>query len=135
MITPDQIFWRYLFFCFLAIVANLGLQAFAHELLQVSDWLSIGLGTAGGLVLKYILDKKFIFFAEKTTAVRDLSRFVIYTLFGLFTTFVFWSIEWAFIKLSDHPNARYLGGIIGLSLGYYIKYKLDRKWVFKYSKN
>jgi putative flippase GtrA len=91
----------------------------------------MGIGTAGGLVLKYFLDKKFIFFAEKTTAVRDFTRFVIYTLFGLLTTLLFWSVEWAFIKIWAHPYSRYWGGAIGLSLGYYIKYKLDRKWVFK----
>ena len=135
MITSTQIFWRYLFFCFLAIVVNLGLQAFAHELFHVPDWLSIGLGTAGGLVLKYILDKKFIFFTEKTSAVRDFTRFIIYTLFGLLTTLLFWSVEWAFIKLWAHQSSRYWGGVIGLSLGYYIKYKLDQRWVFNYSKN
>lgn len=135
MINPAQIFWRYLLFCLLAIIANLGLQAIAHEILHTPDWFSIGIGTVGGLILKYILDKKFIFFTEKTTAVRDFTRFVIYTLFGLFTTLLFWSVEWAFIKLWAHPSSRYCGGVIGLSLGYYIKYKLDRKWVFNYSNN
>ena len=135
MITPNQIFWRYFLFCLLAIVANLGLQAIAHEILRTPDWFSIGIGTAGGLILKYILDKKFIFFAEKTTAVRDFTRFIIYTLFGLLTTLLFWSVEWAFIKLWAHQSSRYWGGVIGLSLGYFIKYKLDRKWVFKYAKN
>lgn len=135
MITPNQIFWRYFLFCLLAIVANLGLQAIAHEILHTPDWFSIGIGTAGGLILKYILDKKFIFFAEKTTAVRDFTRFIIYTLFGLLTTLLFWSVEWAFIKLWAHQSSRYWGGVIGLSLGYFIKYKLDRKWVFKYAKN
>jgi putative flippase GtrA len=131
MITSTQIFWRYLLFCLLAIIANLALQAIAHEILHTPDWFSMGIGTAGGLVLKYILDKKFIFFAEKTTAVRDFTRFVIYTLFGLLTTLLFWSVEWAFIKLWVHPSSRYWGGVIGLSLGYYFKYKLDRRWVFK----
>jgi putative flippase GtrA len=135
VITATQIFWRYLLFCLLAIIANLGLQAIAHEIVHTPDWFSMGIGTAGGLVLKYILDKNFIFFAEKTTVVRDFKRFVIYTLFGLLTTFLFWSTEWAFIKLWAHPFSRYCGGVIGLSLGYYIKYNLDRKWVFNYSKN
>jgi len=131
VINSAQIFWRYLLFCILAIIANLGIQAIAHEILQVPDWLSIGLGTAGGLIMKYILDKKFIFFAEETTVARDFARFIVYTLFGLFTTLLFWSVEWAFIKIWIHPYSRYWGGVIGLSLGYYIKYKLDRKWVFK----
>ena len=131
MITSAQIFWRYLIFCFLAILANLGFQAIAHEIFYTPEWFSIGIGTVAGLVLKYILDKKFIFFAEKTTAVRDFTRFIIYTLFGLLTTLLFWSVEWAFIKLWAHPSSRYWGGVIGLSLGYYIKYKLDRRWVFK----
>jgi putative flippase GtrA len=131
VITAAQIFWRYLLFCLLAIIVNLGLQAIAHEIVHTPDWFSMGIGTAGGLVLKYFLDKKFIFFAEKTTAIRDFTRFVIYTLFGLLTTILFWSVEWAFIKIWAHPSSRYWGGAIGLSLGYYIKYKLDRKWVFK----
>ena len=131
MISRQQIFWRYVFFCISAMVANLGAQAFAHEWLQAPDWLSIGLGTGVGLVLKYVLDRNYIFYAKEKTLNKDFQRFCLYTLFGLFTTALFWSIEWLFIKLFIHPSSRYVGGTIGLSLGYFIKYLMDREWVFK----
>lgn len=135
MITRAQIFWRYVIFCVLAILANLGSQALAHEWMKAPDWFSIGLGTGVGLVLKYILDRNYIFYVRETTLNKDFRRFCLYTLFGLFTTILFWSIEWLFIQLFTHPLSRYIGGAIGLILGYFIKYLMDREWVFKPQKN
>lgn len=130
MISGPQIFWRYVAFCILAMLANLGAQAVAHEWLSAPDWLSIGTGTGAGLVLKYMLDRNYIFYANKLNVSDDLKRFGVYTLFGLFTTLIFWSIEWFFIQTFSHPSARYIGGALGLSIGYLAKYIMDRRWVF-----
>ena len=60
----------------------------------------------------------------------DAKNFVLYSLMGVFTTIIFWGTEIAFDALSQNPNSKYLGAIIGLSIGYIIKYFLDKKFVF-----
>ena len=35
----------------------------------------------------------------------------------------------------DTDYMRYLGGVIGLSIGFYVKYRLDKKFVFVNSSN
>ena len=50
---------------------------------------------------------------------------------GLFTTFVFWGVEFAFQYVFGTDGMRYLGGAIGLTIGSIIKYKLDKRFVFK----
>ena len=49
---------------------------------------------------------------------------------GIFTTIIFWGTEIIFNTLSQSPYAKYLGAVIGLSIGYVIKYFLDKKYVF-----
>ena len=134
MISAAQIFGRYVLFCCLATITNLGTQAVAHEWLSTPDWFSIGAGTGVGLVLKYALDRNYIFYANNLNPSGDLKRFGIYTLFGLFTTLLFWATEWFFIQSFSHPFARYIGGAIGLGIGYFAKYLMDRRWVFNSDK-
>ena len=87
-------------------------------------------GTLAGLVAKYILDKKFIFYHEVKNKKDDAKKFALYSLMGVFTTIIFWGTEIAFDALSQDHNAKYLGAVIGLSIGYIIKYFLDKKYVF-----
>ena len=49
---------------------------------------------------------------------------------GLATTVVFWGTEAVFHFLFDSDAMRYVGGAIGLSIGYLIKYQLDARYVF-----
>ena len=53
---------------------------------------------------------------------------------AVFTTIIFWGTEIAFDTLFQDPNAKYLGAVIGLSIGYIIKYFLDKKYVFIHKK-
>jgi putative flippase GtrA len=131
MKTDTNIFLRYVVFCIAALVSNLLVQAIFHELFYSPDWLSIGSGTATALILKYILDRNYIFYANNQGLSGDLYRFFVYTLFGLFTTLLFWAVEWAFIKLFTHHLARYAGAFLGAGIGYVLKYFMDRRWVFK----
>ena len=87
-------------------------------------------GTLSGLVVKYVLDKKLIFYHVVENKKDDAKKFVLYSLMGVFTTIIFWGTEIAFDALSQNPNFKYLGAIIGLSIGYIIKYFLDKKFVF-----
>ena len=95
-----------------------------------SLYVAMFFGTLAGLVAKYILDKKFIFYHTPTDKKDDAKKFALYSLMGVFTTIIFWGTEITFDTLSQDPNAKYLGAVIGLSIGYVIKYFLDKKYVF-----
>ena len=87
-------------------------------------------GTLAGLVAKYILDKKWIFYHTPKDKKDDAKKFALYSLMGVFTTIIFWGTEMAFYYLIPNPDAKYIGAVIGLSIGYIIKYFLDKKYVF-----
>lgn len=91
---------------------------------------SILIGTATGLPLRYILEKKYIFAFKSKNLIHDSKLFFIYTLMSVFTTLIFWITEYSFHFIFDTDTMRYFGGIIGLGIGFYIKYHLDKKFVF-----
>lgn len=125
---------KYVFFALISTLFNLlfqylsflGYQGFA------ALYLAMFLGTLAGLVVKYVLDKKFIFYHEVKDKKDDVKKFALYSLMGVFTTVIFWGTEIAFDALLQDPNAKYFGAVIGLSIGYIIKYFLDKKFVFIY---
>jgi len=49
---------------------------------------------------------------------------------GVITTSIFWVTEYAFHLFFASEPMRYLGGVIGLAIGFYFKYRLDKKYVF-----
>lgn len=92
---------------------------------------SVAVGTAVGLVVKYVLDKRYIFRFRARNVVHDGQTFALYVLMGLATTVIFWGFEFGFHYLFETKEMRYLGGIIGLAIGYLIKYHLDKRFVFR----
>lgn len=133
----------YSLFCALAIAVNIGTQEavvrLGHWLQQQLDMatplpglilLSIAAGTGTGLVVKYLLDKRYIFRFQPQSAAHDGKTFVRYTLMGLATTLIFWGFEYGFWLIFQSATMRYLGGVIGLVLGYISKYHLDKQFVF-----
>ncbi len=88
-------------------------------------------GTLAGLILKYILDKKYIFYHKPKNKKDDGKKFALYSLMGVFTTFIFWGFEIGFDFAFHSEIAKYIGAILGLSIGYVVKYFLDKKFVFK----
>ena len=92
--------------------------------------LSILFGTAAGLPVKYMLEKRHIFSFESENLAHDGRMFALYSFMGVFTTAIFWGVELVFQHLFGTDAMRYLGGIIGLTLGYIIKYHLDKRYVF-----
>lgn len=125
----------YAIIALIATAANLGAQALAVRawsgLWQIE--ISVLAGTAVGLVVKYVLDKISIFRFKADNAVHDLQVFILYTGMGVATTFVFWGFEFAFYSAFQDKSLRYLGALIGLAIGYWAKYHLDRRFVFKAS--
>ena len=92
--------------------------------------ISMLIGTATGLPLRYLLEKRYIFNFKSSNIKHDGQLFLLYSFMGVFTTAIFWFTEYAFHLLFTDDLMRYIGGIIGLSIGFYIKYRLDKKYVF-----
>jgi putative flippase GtrA len=93
--------------------------------------LSIMLGTGVGLIVKYGLDKRYIFRFKAENATHDGKIFLLYASTGLITTAVFWGFELSFQAWFGTDQMRYLGGVIGLAIGYVTKYELDKRFVFR----
>jgi putative flippase GtrA len=120
----------YALFCAVAIVVNIGSQDLALRFWPSGIWFSILVGTGAGLVVKYILDKHFIFRFKPQNAGHDGKTFALYTLMGVATTGIFWGFEYGFWWVFGTAEMRYLGGVVGLVIGYLAKYHLDKKFVF-----
>ena len=82
-------------------------------------------------IVKYILDKKYIFQFQTTDIKEDSFKFILYSLMGILTTLIFWGFELTFNSLLSFESVKYFGAIIGLSIGYITKYQLDKKYVFR----
>ena len=123
---------NYTIFALLATIANIGSQDISLRLYEgvYTVMASVLVGTAVGLVVKYVLVKKYIFQFQIKDVAHDTHTFTLYTLTGVFTTAVFWGFEFGFDYLFQSKEMRYSGGVIGLAIGYYIKYQLDKRFVF-----
>lgn len=124
---------RYALFASLATTINLVTQELSLQVYQglYFIYVSILAGTLSGLVSKYWFDKRFIFVYQTQSASEDLHKFILYTCTGFFTTMLFWGFEIGFHFLWGTRLARYSGAVIGLTLGYVVKYQLDKRYVFK----
>ena len=123
---------KYLIFALIATAVNIAAQDIViRNYIGAFDILiSVVVGTGVGLVIKYILDKRYIFRFRARDAVHDGKTFILYTLMGLATTVIFWGFEFSFDYIFETKEMRYLGGIIGLNIGYLTKYSLDKRFVF-----
>lgn len=123
----------YVILALIATAANIGAQDLMVRLYTGTfDILaSVVMGTGIGLVVKYYLDKRYIFRFRARNAAHDGRTFALYTLMGLATTVIFWAFEFGFQHVFETKEMRYLGGIIGLSIGYLTKYQLDKRYVFQ----
>lgn len=138
-----------MFFAIIAIVINIMVQiiskelfivvlnSFAYNYIKFSStkleyWfiLALGVGTVSGFVFKFIVDK-FIVFEERTTTIEKTTKQIfLYFLFAILTTAIFWGFEFLFKILFTKGNMYLIGGIIGLTIGYTIKFLLDKTYVF-----
>ena len=121
----------YALFCVLSMGANIGTQAIASWAYRgpFSLFVAMFFGTGIGLVVKYILDRNWIFAHVSRDATHEARTAALYTAMGLVTTAVFWSVEWLFNHLLGEPY-RYIGAVVGLTIGYAAKYFLDKHFVF-----
>ncbi len=122
----------YVVFAVIATVANLLTQRF---ILFMNDGavgfaIAIFMGTLIGLVIKYFLDKRWIFRDLTTGTAANGKKFALYSAMGIVTTAIFWITETAFWLHWRTDMMRELGAVIGLMIGYTVKYQLDRRFVF-----
>ena len=123
---------KYSLFAILATLINLSVQEIVIRIYDGSFpiYLAMMFGTLAGLMSKYLLDKKTIFGFITTSHREDLGKFTLYGLTGVVTTAIFWGFELGFDSLIGGKIARYMGAVIGLSIGYGVKYQLDKRYVF-----
>ena len=117
----------------IAIFVNVGCQALVIWIYKgvFAVQLSVLIGTAAGLPVKYVLEKRHIFGFVSKSLVHDGQVFMIYTFMGVFTTGLFWAIEYGFHVAFETDAMRYVGGAVGLTIGNIIKYHLDKRYVFR----
>lgn len=130
--SPATLALRYAGFAAVATIANLGAQ---RIVLAWGDGaalfaLAVATGSGVGLVVKYILDKRWIFYDLSTGVRAHSTKFALYTAMGLVTTAIFWGTETAFWLIWGTDLMREVGAVLGLSVGYVTKYLLDRRYVF-----
>ena len=130
--TVAKVAVLYTLFAVLSTAINIGSQ-------MVSIWaykgplyveISILVGTAMGLPLRYFLEKRYIFAFTSRNLAHDGKLFIFYSVMGVITTLIFWSTEYAFYIIYNTDFMRYVGGVVGLAIGFYVKYQLDKKYVF-----
>ncbi|MFT5489065.1 MAG: putative flippase GtrA [Paracoccaceae bacterium] len=131
--TVAQLVVRYASFAVLSILANLATQRAVLLIMQPAEGfiLAVGAGTVVGLLIKYQLDKRWIFHDMSTGLSAHGRKFTLYATMGIFTTLIFWGTETAFWVFWKTDLMREVGAVLGLTIGYVIKYLLDRRYVFQ----
>jgi putative flippase GtrA len=131
IIAAHVIFTRYVLFAVIAGLANLAFQEFTIRIAPgVSVMLSILVGTGVGFLVKYALEKRWVFFDQYAGYRAEIHKMTIYGIFGVGTTLLFWGVELAAWHFWQTTAAKYAGAAIGLSIGNWIKYVLDKRFVF-----
>lgn len=122
----------YAAFAAIATAVNLGCQ-----LAVLTAWndrravyAALIVGTIAGMPVKYVLDKRYIFRFTTTRLSDETRMFTTYTALAGVTTLVFWGCELLAGLIRDSDASHLIGGAIGLALGYTLKYRMDRAWVF-----
>lgn len=133
MIDSLKLAALYTIFAIIATFCNILAQDICTHIYSGHFYIFISMifGTAIGLIIKYILDKKYIFKYKTKNTKHNNKIFVLYAIMGVFTTIIFWGFELSFQFIFENKEMRYIGGIIGLMIGYICKYYLDKRFVFR----
>ena len=124
---------RYAVFACVAILTNILTQRLVLLIYAgiYSIYIAMFFGTLTGLIVKFLLDRAFIFYYRPKNRVDSFFRFFLYSCMGILTTFIFWSVELLFDFLFPFDHAKYIGAAVGLTAGYTAKYFLDKRFVFR----
>lgn len=129
-LSPAALAVRYAWFAAVATLLNIAAQSAGLYLYDGPYALTLAMaaGTGVGLLAKYQLDRKWIFFDRARSAREHGATFGLYTVMGVVTTAIFWGAELAAHAI--HPDLALVGATLGLAVGYVVKYRLDRRFVF-----
>lgn len=117
-------------FAVLATLANLATQRVVLSAFPAGLLVALAAGTLVGLVVKYALDKTWIFGGAGHASAGQTGTFGLYAATGIVTTLIFWGTETAAWLIWHSHLAREAGAVVGLGIGYIVKYRLDRRFVF-----
>lgn len=117
-------------FAVLATLANLASQRAVLALMPGGLLPALAVGTLVGLIVKFWLDRTWIFAASGNTHSGAAGTFGLYAATGVVTTLIFWGFETAAWFVWQSHRAREIGAVTGLAIGYLVKYRLDRRYVF-----
>ena len=121
----------FLYYAF-ALVA-VGLNVLVQHLVFISlthshaIFIAMLIGAAVALVAKYFLDRKFVFLKTSSANRRELFW---YALTGGLITIVFFVAEYVIWDAYKTGLARDIGIVVGMLLGYTLKYFIDKHLVF-----
>lgn len=126
---------RYAVFALLAVIVNLSVQSMSFQVYRSAGALYMALvaGTVAGLAVKYLFDKVYIFNDRFVSPRRDARQLMRYSMTGVLTTAIFWVFEISADAIFEVSSAKYIGGFIGLVIGYTAKFHLDKRFVFRAS--
>lgn len=108
---------KYTLFAVISTLFNLLFQylSFLVYVGFASLYIAMFIGTLAGLVSKYILDKKYIFYHTPKNKTDDAKKFMLYSLVGVFTTAIFWGTEIGFDAFFGSGRAQYIDAVNGFS--------------------
>lgn len=130
-LSGAAIFVRYVLFAVAAGIANILTQAtISRASPNVTVVASILAGTAVGFLVKYVLDKRWVFFDGYQDAIGEIRKITAYGAFGVATTLMFWGVELGAWHAWKTAEAKYIGAVVGLAIGNWAKYLLDKRFVF-----
>jgi putative flippase GtrA len=130
-LASHVIFTRYVLFAIVSGLANLAFQEIVVRTVPTLPiMVSVLSGTSVGFWVKYLLEKRWVFLDVYDGHAAEIRKIAIYGIFGIVTTLLFWAIELSFWHMWQTVGAKYVGATIGLSLGNWTKYLLDRRYVF-----
>ena len=140
----------YIFFAFLSALINILTQIIIQKILYIAEFdflkkavlgninseiiIKMLIATVVAFLFKFIVDKVVIFQDKTTNLKENFTKITVYGFFAIFTTIIFWGFEISFKYFFSFKYSEYFGGVIGLALGYTIKFILDSKFVFQPSK-
>ena len=103
---------KYALFALVSTLVNLLFQYLSFKVYSGFGalYVAMAVGTLAGLVVKYVLDKKWIFYHTPKDRKDDAKKFALYSFMGVFTTLIFWGTEMAFYYFASFPGS--LGGKI-----------------------
>ena len=107
--TNSKFISLYIFFCIIATLSNLITQRLIlySSTYEFDIYSAVLFGTIIGLLIKYILDKYWIFNNYETSIKKNIDTFFRYTFFGILTTLIFWFFElsfWFLWKMNWHVS-------------------------------